>query len=69
MTEKIALAVISSIVPTLTVLLTFWRTRRKARQIHDIVNGNHTAALARIDALEKALKREKDTPRSGRPVT
>lgn len=53
MNNEIAVALIATIVPTLTVLGTWWQQRRKVGQIHEIVNSQRTA-------MEKTIREQGD---------
>jgi len=57
MTDAVIIAGLAALAPTLTVLLTYWRSGKKLDVIHTLTNSTLTAANKRIDELEIIIKR------------
>lgn len=63
MTEAVIVALIAALVPSLTILSTWWQQNkrldvqdRKLDEVHGVVNSRLDAALASIKALEAEVR-------------
>ena len=55
MSDTILVALIMSIAPTLAVIVSWLKSKRKLGEIHDVVNGNHERALAEMRNAQKLI--------------
>lgn len=60
MSDAVVIAVVISIAPTLTALVTWWVQQKKLREIHKVVNSRLDRALAYIKKLEKEIRKLKE---------
>ena len=69
MSDAIILAIVATVVPTVTVILTYLSSRAarantnvKIEQVHEVVNSKHAESLAIVEALKSEIRRLNTAP-------